>query len=121
MRVTGNGVCARCPPGTYVDYSNTNTVCSKCPEGQDSKNYNSLDCSPCADGEACPNSLLEKNGVQLDGSLDKVIDTIYIHNIDKLKQTQALDHRLNKAQAKYDTYQELNMDDIQKHLKTLQM
>jgi hypothetical protein len=120
VRVTGGGTCARCPPGTYVDYSNTSSVCSKCPYGQDSKNYNSLDCLPCADGANCFNDPVEKAGVKLDGSLDKVIDTIYIHNIDKLKQTQTLDHRLNKAQEKYDTYKELNMDDIQMHLKNLQ-
>ena len=114
-----DSLCVRCPAGTYIDYGNVNDVCSKCPKGQYSDKYNSLDCKPCENDEAeCVSELAETS---LEGPLDEVVDQLYINNIDKLKQSQSLSFRLDRAEKKYDTYHGLktNRDQMRQYLKKL--
>jgi hypothetical protein len=114
-----DSLCVRCPPGTYIDYGNVNDVCSPCPKGQKSDKYNSLDCKPCENDEAeCVSELAETT---LEGPLNEVVDQLYINNIDKLKQSQSLSFRLDRAEKKYDTYHELktNRDQMRQYLKKL--
>lgn len=97
-----NAKCARCPPGTYVDYTNVEGVCTKCPAGQYSTKYNSLSCKPCADGseEGQNYCLSETNNV--DNLLiptkenDKLLSNLYENNIRKYQQFQTLNSRLNR-------------------------
>jgi len=113
-----DSLCVRCPPGTYIDYGNVNEVCSKCPPNQYSDKFNSLDCKPCGNDKECQSVLAETS---LEGPLDKAVDQLYIHNIDKLKQSQSLSFRLDRAEKKYDTYHGLktNRDQMRQYLKKL--
>ena len=113
--------CARCPPGTFIDYSNINDVCSPCPVNQYSDKYNQLQCKPC---EGALEGASNCEGASVDASrnatnnrsqsdinlfeptlgMDKIVSTIYDGNIKKFKQNQVLKHRIQKLQNKLSSY-----------------
>jgi len=96
-----NAVCARCPPGTFVDYTNIDGVCTKCPPGQYSDKPNSLSCKPCknARGEGQQICSSDTND-EIDlfnpsKENDEKISALYENNIRNLKQFQTLNDRIN--------------------------
>ena len=123
--------CARCPPGTFIDYSNINDVCSPCPKNQYSDTYNQLQCKPCegalegasncasASGDSSENT---NNNSQMDNffepamSVDTIVNQIYDGNIKKFKQNQVLKHRIQKLQNKLSNYAYLEKEIYKKSL-----
>jgi len=123
--------CARCPPGTFIDYSNINDVCSPCPKNQYSDSYNQLQCKPCEGtlegaskcGSNTGDSSGNTNNSQSDINLfeptldvDRIVNQIYDGNIKKFKQNQALKHRIQKLQNKLSNYAYLEKEIYKKSL-----
>ena len=97
-----NAKCARCPPGTFVDYSNIEGICTKCPVGQYNDKYNSLTCKPCVDGSeegqnyCSSDSNEEDNLFNPSKENDEKLSNLYENNIRNLRQFQTLNDRLNR-------------------------
>ena len=97
-----NAKCARCPPGTYVDYSNIDGICTKCPVGQYSDKYNSLTCKPCVAGSkegqnyCSSDSNKEDNLFNPSKENDEKLSKLYENNIRNYQQFQTLNGRLNR-------------------------
>ena len=124
--------CARCPPGTFIDYSNINDVCSPCPKNQYSDTYNQLQCKPCegalkgasnCEGSSSDASENTNNNSQSDINLfepslgvDRIINQIYDGNIKKFKQNQVLKQRIQKLQNKLSNYAYLEKEIYKKSL-----
>ena len=127
-----NSKCARCPPGTFIDYNNYYNICSKCPRGQYSDQWNSLECKKCSDGDfpnedqtACQNDTGEQNQLKSCPDTDRynflndnkdiddnLMRTINNDNMEKLKQTHMLRYRLKQAEQKYNNFRELNDEQL---------
>lgn len=128
--------CARCPPGTFVDYNNYYNICSKCPRGQYSDQSNSLECKKCPKGDVpnddqtgCMNntdsvdtvkSCPETNYYNFLDDNEKIdetlINTIHNDNMNKLKHSNMLRYRLKQAEQKYDNFRELNDEQLTRYL-----
>ena len=112
--------CARCPPGTFIDYSNINDVCSPCPKNQYSDTYNQLQCKPCegalegasncggassdASGNTNNNSQSDINLFEPSLGVETIVNEIYDGNMKKFKQNQVLKQRIQKLQNKLSNY-----------------
>ena len=124
--------CARCPPGTFIDYSNINDVCSPCPKNQYSDTYNQLQCKPCegalegasncggassdASGNTNNNSQSDINLFEPSLGVDRIVNQIYDGNIKKFKQNQVLKQRIQKLQNKLSNYAYLEKEIYKKSL-----
>ena len=121
-----NASCARCPPGTYVDYSNITNICTKCPPNTFSDTFNTLECKPCNGAKEGSSRCLEdpnankkqKCGNQwedlstiniLDPTLknEEIISKLYDNNVRKFKQNETLKYRLRKLESKVKELQDL--------------
>ena len=99
---SNNAVCARCPPGTFIDYSNINEVCTVCPPGTYSDKHNSLSCKICQnENEAGENrcdsdSSEESNTFNASVPDQNNLTTLYNNNMANYQQFQALNGRINR-------------------------
>mgnify|MGYP001234172454 CR=1 FL=1 len=97
-----NAVCANCPPGTFIDYSNVNEVCTKCPPGKYSDKNNSLSCKPCREGseegqDYCESETTKKPDLfDATQDNDKALEKLYKNEIKNYQQFQTLNSRLNR-------------------------
>jgi hypothetical protein len=119
-----NGTCARCPPGTYVDYANVTGVCTPCPAGQYSDSYNSLECKACAGAPAGSKNCNKQESVQMNENTcnqaqsgisginvfdptitnAEILSKIYNGNMQKFKQSEALKFRIKQLEQKMSNY-----------------
>ena len=118
-----DATCARCPPGTFVDYSNIDGVCSPCPVNQYNDKYNQLQCNSCPGApkgssvcesvttETPNNSCKSNNQMKSDINLfeptlemDTIVSELYDGNIKKFKQNEVLKHRIRQLQNKISDY-----------------
>ena len=113
--------CARCPPGTFVNYNNTSEVCSICPANTYSDLNNSLECKKCkgaSEGSTeCTHvtpvssncnsktSSQKNDDIMYNPALemDDKVKEIYRGNIAKLKQNETLKYRIRRIENILDT------------------
>jgi len=113
--------CARCPPGTFVDYNNTYGVCSICPANTYSDLNNSLECKKCKGASEGSTECTHVTPVSSNCNsktsshknddimytptleMDDKVKEIYQGNIAKLKQNETLKYRIRRIENILDT------------------
>ncbi len=117
------GSCARCPPGTFIDYSNITEICTPCPQNTYTDKFNSSKCLPCPGqpqgSDRCPtarqdtcentttNNFTTMNLLSPDVENRDLLERIYDNNIRKFKQNEVINYRINRMKQKLADYTDL--------------